>query len=72
VAIDPNDRRLCHKPEEKWQEETSKKIREWNNLAEPLTKNMKKKRRTRKVDPTQPLIKNCFTMERNEAVPKNT
>ena len=71
-SIDPEDRRLYHIPENKWQEETSKKIREWINLAEPLTKNTKKKSRTRKVDPTQPLIKNCFTVQRNEAVPKKT
>jgi hypothetical protein len=51
-SIDPEDRRLYHLPENKWQEETSKKIREWINLAEPLTKNTKKKSRTRKVDPT--------------------
>jgi hypothetical protein len=50
-SIDPEDRRLYHIPENKWQEETSKKIREWINRAEPLTKNTKKKSRSRKVDP---------------------
>ena len=71
-SFDPEDRRLYHKPEEQWKEETSKKIREWINLAEPLTKNTKKKTRTRKVDPRQPLIGSFFAVQRQDAVPKNT
>jgi hypothetical protein len=47
-SIDPEDRRLYHTPVEKWQDKTNKKIRECINLAEPLTKNTKKKPRTRK------------------------
>ena len=43
-SIDPEDRRLYHKPVDKWKEETNKKLREWINLAEPLTNTGKKTR----------------------------
>jgi ribosomal protein L32 len=46
--IDPEDRRLYHKPVEKWKEERNKKIREWIHLAESLTKNTKKNRESEK------------------------
>ena len=72
MSIDPEDRRLYHKPVEKWKEETNKKIREWINLAEPLTKHTKKKPRTRKMDPRQPQIGHFFAVQRQEPVPKNT
>ena len=74
-SIDPEDRRLYHKPAAQWEEETNKKIREWIKIAEPLTKNIKrttKTKRKRIMDPMQLLIKNIFTIQRNEAVPKNT
>jgi hypothetical protein len=71
-SIDPEDRRLYHKPVATWENETNKKIRDWINLAEPLTKTSKKTTRKKKVDPRQPLIKNFFTAQRNEAVPKTT
>jgi hypothetical protein len=70
--IDPEDRRLYHKPVAQWENETNRQIREWINLAEPLTKNHKKTTRNRKVDPRQPLIMSFFTSMRNEAVPRNT
>jgi hypothetical protein len=50
-------------------------MREWIKIAEPLAKinkNATKIKRKRKVDPRQPLIMNFFTVQRNEAVPKNT
>jgi hypothetical protein len=71
-SIDPEDRRLYHKPVEAWENETNKKIRGWINLAEPLTKTSKKTNCKKKVEPRQPLIKNFFTAQRNEAVPKTT
>jgi hypothetical protein len=74
-SIDPEDRRLYHKPAEQWERETNKNTREWIKLAEPLTKNIKntkKTKRKQKMDPRQPLIKNIFTAQRNKAVPKNT
>jgi hypothetical protein len=55
--IDPEDRRIYHTPEEKCKEETNKKIKEWINLAEPLTKNIKKTTRKRQVDPRQAVDK---------------
>ena len=70
--MDPEDRRLYHKPVDTWKEETNKKIREWINLAEPLTKNTTKKPRTRKIDPRQPRIRSFFAVQRQETVPKNT
>jgi hypothetical protein len=72
-SIDPEDRRLYHKPVQEWEEETNKKIREWINLAEPLTKITKRiAKRRRQADPRQPLIMSFFTVQRNEGVPKNT
>jgi hypothetical protein len=70
--LDPKDQRLYHKPVQEWEEATNKKIREWINLAELLTKPTKKTTRKKKVDPRQPLIQSYFTTQRNEGVPKNT
>ena len=74
-SINPEDRRLYHKPAAQWEEETNKKIREWIKIAKPLTKNIKRVIKTKKkqtMDPRQPLIKNIFTTQRNEAILKNT
>jgi hypothetical protein len=57
---------------QEWEEATNKKIREWINLVEPLTKPTKKATRKKKVDPRQPLIQSHFTTQQNKEVPKNT
>ena len=71
-SIDPEDRRLYHKPVENWNEETNKKMREWINLAEPLTRPTTKTGKRRKVDKRQPSIGSFFVARRQEEVPKNT
>jgi hypothetical protein len=74
-GIDPENRRLYLKTAAQWEEETNKRMREWIKIDEPLTKNTKnttQTKRKQKVDPRQPLIKNIFTVQRNEAVTKNT
>jgi hypothetical protein len=41
-SIHPEDRRLYHKPVKAWENATNKRIRDWINLAKPLTKTTKK------------------------------
>ena len=59
-SIDPEDRRLYHKPVDKWKEETNKKLREWINLAEPLNKHTQKNENTKngsKATPDRKLLR---------------
>jgi hypothetical protein len=70
--INPEDRQLYHKPVKAWENETNKRLREWINRAEPLTKTTKKTIRKKKVDPRQLLIKSFFTAQRSEVVPQTT
>ena len=64
-SIDPEDRRLYHKPVDTWKEETNKKIREWINLAELLTKKIMKnhKKNRSKATPDWKLLRS--TASRN-------
>ena len=70
--LEYEDQRIYSKPVEEWEQETNRKIRQWINLAEPLTKKSIRKKRKRKLAADQPLISNIFAAKRTQAVPKTT
>jgi hypothetical protein len=60
--LEYEDQKIYSKPVEEWEQETNRKIRQWINLAEPLTKKPIQKKHKQKVAADQWICTHHLTM----------